>query len=109
VALYMSELLSEHGYATRSFGDPAQALAACRRDPDLVDVLVTDQRMPRLSGDALAQAMLGLRPGLRVVLCTGFSELIDARRARALGIQHFLRKPFEARALLRAVRGDHGH
>lgn len=106
VALYLGELLRDAGHQVRSFIDPRLALQAFRGDPLAVDVVVTDQRMPALSGDALARALLAQRPRLRIILCTAYSDRIDAQGARALGIRRFLRKPFDAQALLRAVRGD---
>ncbi len=109
VALYLGELLHEHGFAVTTFADPRQALHACEADPRSVDVVVTDQRMPELSGDLLARALLRLRPQMRVILCTGYSDLIDEQRALAIGVQHFFRKPFDAQALLRAVRGSEPH
>lgn len=109
VALYLGELLHEHGHAVTTIADPRQALSDCAADPQRVDVLVTDQRMPALSGDRLASAMLALRPQIRVILYTGYSEPIDEPRARTLGVQHFFRKPFNARALLQAVRDAPGH
>ena len=109
VALFLSELLHEHGFAVTTFADPQQALRTYEADPRSVDVVVTDQRMPELSGDLLAHAMLRLRPQMRVILCTGYSDLIDEQRALAIGVQHFFRKPFDAQALLRAVGGGESH
>lgn len=105
VALYLGELLLDQGFAVTTFGDPRQALLAYEADPLALDVLVTDQRMPVISGEALAGALLQRRPRLRVILCSAYCGPDDERRALALGIGHFFRKPFDARALLRAVRG----
>jgi hypothetical protein len=55
--------------------------------------LITDQTMPGLSGVELAQAALALCPSLGVIICTGYSEYIDAESARQMGVRHFLRKP----------------
>ncbi len=108
VALYLGELLQDQGFAVTTFGDPRAALAAYEADPQGLDVLVTDQRMPVLSGEALAHAVLRRRPGLRVILCTAYSDAQVEQRALAIGIRHFFRKPFDARALLRAIRGERG-
>lgn len=109
VALYLGELLHEHGFAVTTFADPQQALRTYEADPRCVDVVITDQRMPALSGDLLAGAMLRLRPQMRVILCTGYSDQIDEQRALAMGVQHYFRKPFDAQALLRAVRAGETH
>lgn len=106
VALYLAELLQDQGFAVTTFADPRRALVAYEADPDSLDVLVTDQRMPALTGEGLARALLLRRPRLRVILCSAYCGPEDERRALALGIRHFFRKPFDARALLRAIRGD---
>lgn len=105
VVFYLTELLRDKGCEVIGFSDPLQALCAFGADPLSVDVVITDQRMPGLAGDALAMAMLRLRPQVCVVLCTGYSDQIDERRAKAIGIRHYLRKPFDVRALWRAVNG----
>jgi DNA-binding NtrC family response regulator len=106
VALYLGELLQDQGFAVTTFGDPRRALATFEADPEALDVLVTDQRMPALSGEALAAALLRRRPRLRVILCSAWCRPEDERRAQRLGIHHVFRKPFDARVLLQAIRGD---
>lgn len=106
VVFYLTEMLRDKGCEVTGFSDSRLALGAFGADPQGVDVVVTDQRMPGLAGDALAMAMLRLRPRICVVLCTGYSDQIDERRAKAIGIQHYLRKPFDAAALWRAVNGN---
>jgi CheY-like chemotaxis protein len=108
VALYLGELLRDAGHAVATYVDPRRALHAFQLDPQAMDVVVTDHRMPGLSGEALARALLARRPGLRIVLCTAYSDRLDERAARALGIAHYLRKPFDAQALLRAVGAGQG-
>ena len=109
VLVFLTELLREHGFEVQAFADPLQALAALRavqaRPQAHPVALITDQTMPGLTGAELAQAALGLLPGLPVVLCTGYSEHIDAEGARALGVRCFLRKPFDSQELLAALAG----
>ncbi|MFZ5544035.1 MAG: PAS domain S-box protein [Pseudomonadota bacterium] len=103
VSLYLGDLFEQHGYAVRAFEDPQQALQAYEAEPQAPDAVVTDQTMPRLSGDALARAMLQRRPALPVILCTGYNDRIDEPRALAMGIRAYFRKPFDAARLLQAV------
>jgi DNA-binding NtrC family response regulator len=79
-------------------------LAAFRKDPDRFDLVITDQIMPKLTGVQLATRLLELRPGLPVILCTGFSELVDSDGAHALGIRGFLMKPFSIREMAGAIK-----
>jgi CheY-like chemotaxis protein len=83
--------------------DPARALARLERDPAAIDVLITDQTMPRLTGQQLALAAMALRPDLPVLLVTGHSTAVDEAAALACGIRAFLRKPVDPERLLGAV------
>lgn len=88
-----SDELTALGCEVSAFTDSSQALAAFTADPEGFDALVTDQTMPGLSGLQLATKVLALRPELPVILATGFSETVDAEKAKAMGIREFLEKP----------------
>jgi CheY-like chemotaxis protein len=64
----------------------------------------TDQSMPQMTGERLARELMSLRPDIPVILCSGFSEGIDAEKAKAMGIRCFLLKPVLLRDLADAVR-----
>jgi len=84
--------------------DGAQALALLRERAADFGVVITDQTMPNLSGAELAAALRTERPGTRVILCTGFSDVVDEAGARGLGLRAMLAKPVERRELALAVR-----
>ena len=71
-----------------------QALELFKADPQSFDLVITDQTMQELSGDVLIKEMRALRSDLPVILCTGYSALIDQSRADELGINQFLMKPY---------------
>jgi len=109
VLVFLTELLREHGFSVSSFADPRRALEALRSSklagngvPPPV-ALITDQTMPGMSGVSLARAALAEYPTLSVVLCTGYSEHVDADSAKSLGVRNFLRKPFDSHELLAAL------
>lgn len=109
VLVFLTELLREHGFPVRAFADAREALAALQAahhaspgEPTPA-ALITDQTMPYLTGAELARQAMQLDPQLPVILCTGYSELVDADSAQALGVRHFLRKPFDSQDLLRAL------
>ncbi|NOY80811.1 MAG: PAS domain S-box protein [Kiritimatiellaeota bacterium] len=104
IARLAVRMLGAFGYRVTSRTDPASALELVRNDPDAFDLVVTDMTMPGMTGDRLAQAILEIRPDMPIVLCTGFSEKIDAEIARKLGIGRFLFKPLTADDLARTVR-----
>jgi chemotaxis protein CheX len=59
--------------------------------------------MPKLTGMDLSKQILELRPGTPIILCCGFSELIDEAAALAIGIRVYLRKPVNPIQLLKVV------
>jgi signal transduction histidine kinase/ActR/RegA family two-component response regulator len=97
-------LLSRRGYRVSAFTSPEDALAAFTRAPGDWDLMLTDRSMPRLSGEALASAVLQLRPDLPIIMATGFGEAADEERARGLGIAEFVYKPIIGKDLLLAIR-----
>lgn len=106
LAGYYLELLQEQGYRVSVFTDPAEALRAFRLDPDNVDLILTDQTMPHLSGAELAVAVFAIRPELPVILVTGYSETINADEAKRLGIRCYLNKPVDGNKLLAILAAE---
>ncbi|MBL8350793.1 MAG: response regulator [Burkholderiaceae bacterium] len=103
------EMLAELGYEPVGFTSGADALQALRADPQRVDLLLSDEAMPGLTGSELALAARALRPDLPVVLMSGFVTPALQQRARELGAAAVLGKPLVAAdiaaALARARRG----
>jgi len=97
-------ILQNLGYQITICSGSLEALAIFQQDPAAFDLLITDMTMPGLTGFELAQKALALRPDLPVILCTGFSELINKEQAKAMGIRAYLMKPVSVRELAQAVR-----
>jgi len=106
--------LEELGYAPVGFTSSSDALAALRADPQRFDALITDERMPGVSGSALIREVRGIRSSLPVVLMSGYlgptadkvreSGLFQTlgmsqKIAAALGADEVLQKPLSARDL----------
>jgi len=98
------ELLEEFGYEVTTRTSSLEALEAFRAAPTRYDLVITDQTMPNLSGEALARAILRIRPDLPILLCTGFSHTMTEEKARELGIRKFLMKPFLRRDFVLALK-----
>ncbi len=96
--------LTRLGYQVTSLSDGVEALRRLREDPPFFDLLITDQTMPHLTGMRLSEEALALRPDLPIILCTGFSETVDAAGARALGVREFLMKPYSVREMAKTIR-----
>jgi CheY-like chemotaxis protein len=74
-----TRILGNLGYAPVGFTSSVAALAAFRADPERFDALITDERMPEMSGLALIREMRGTRSALPVVLMSGFLETMPAK------------------------------
>jgi CheY-like chemotaxis protein len=93
-------MLEDLGHAVLEASSGPQALELLRAgsNPDLV---ITDYAMPGMTGVQLATAMRDLRPGLPVLLATGYSEVPSEGEVALPRLQ----KPFDAEALVRATSG----
>jgi YesN/AraC family two-component response regulator len=60
--------------------------------------------MPHMTGIELAQAIHHLRPGVPIIICSGYSTIINAENAASFGIRKFLPKPIPSQELLASVR-----
>ena len=81
--------LRRRGWEVEGFGDGPSALARLAQAPADFDLLVTDKTMPGVDGVQVAEAAKALRPGLPVILCTGYDE----RAPAAAAVDRVLRKP----------------
>jgi PAS domain S-box-containing protein len=96
--------LERLGYKVVAMTDSMEALALFRKEPQAFDLVITDQTMPQMTGARLAEEILRVRPKLPIILCTGFSETIDANGAKASGITQFLMKPYSLRDIAETIR-----
>lgn len=93
IAYMNKELLEGLGYQVTTRTNSHDALKLFQEQPDLFDLVITDQTMPSMTGVDLAKAILQLRPNIPIILCTGYSSLIDRKTAQSLGIKGFALKP----------------
>jgi CheY-like chemotaxis protein len=97
-------LLTALGYEVVAVTSSLEALTVFQAAPERFDLVITDYTMPQLTGEALAQALRGIRPTLPIILCTGFSETMTAGKAQALGIDAFCLKPVVLQELGQTIR-----
>ena len=94
--------LEELGYLPVGFTSSSAALAAFRDDPQRFDALITDERMPGMSGSALIREVRGIRASLPVLLMSGYLGATSGaapRVASPVAADEFLQKPLSAGAL----------
>ncbi len=98
------KILQQLGYEPVACTNSLEALRIFRDDPFYYDVVITDQTMPNLTGDALARELLSIRPELPIILCTGFSYTMTPEKATALGIRAYLMKPILSLELAQTIQ-----
>jgi signal transduction histidine kinase/CheY-like chemotaxis protein len=92
MGLVSAKLLERAGYRVSVFSDPDLALDALRAAPEACDVLVTDFNMSGRNGLEVVRELAAIRPGLPVVLSSGYFDDALEATARALGVRHLLGK-----------------
>ena len=103
-AKLLEVILAGEGYVVERFTDSVLALARLTQHPQTVDLVVTDQIMPRVLGTMLAEQVTSLRRDLPVLLCTGYAaEHLDDHELPQ-GISAVLRKPYKPEQLTERVR-----
>jgi CheY-like chemotaxis protein len=94
VLVKMGQVMLERlGYTVTTRTNSLEALTTFKNQADQFDAVVTDQTMPGITGVDLARMMLQIRPDIPIILCTGFSTLVNESQARAFGIKEFAMKP----------------
>jgi DNA-binding NtrC family response regulator len=82
----------------------AHALELCDLSSDTLDMLVTDLVMPGMNGAELARRVAKLRPGIRVLFISGYSEHSAMGNEHQPDARNFLQKPFSPAEFLGRVR-----
>ena len=97
------EMLAQLGYEPVGFCSATAALQAFRDDPQRFDAVLTDETMPELAGTALAAELLALRPGLPVIVMSGYGGPQLEARVKAAGARALLSKPLAMRDIAEAL------
>jgi signal transduction histidine kinase len=97
-------VLGDVGYNVLCAALPSEALSLVKARADAIDLLVTDVVMPEMHGPALARLLLEVRPGMKVLYVSGYSENdISDQGVVEPGLE-VLQKPFTKQSLIRKVR-----
>ncbi len=101
ITTVLGDVLSAHGYATTSAQNAQDAIEAYRRDT--FDIVITDLKMPGLSGLDLLAAIKSLNPDATVIIMTGYATVETAIDALKKGAYDYILKPFKIGELLQVV------
>jgi PAS domain S-box-containing protein len=89
----MKRMLEQLGYKVTGCTDPGKALEMFRSGPQDFDVVVSDLSMPGMSGVDLARELLQVRPGIPILIASGYIRPVDNEEVRSLGLPDLLLKP----------------
>jgi len=97
-------MLERLGYRVTVKTSSIEALATIQSQAKDFDLVITDHTMPGMTGSDLARRILQIRPGMPIILCTGFSNMISEEKARIYGIKGFAMKPLAKKDLASLIR-----
>ncbi|MCB1219045.1 MAG: ABC transporter substrate-binding protein [Planctomycetales bacterium] len=96
--------LSNLGYSVTACTGSKDALEKFRLSPDGFDLVISDQAMPGMTGNQLAQEIRGIRDDLPIIICSGNNTAPSTEEGERAGVAMFLHKPVERRELAEAIR-----
>jgi two-component system cell cycle sensor histidine kinase/response regulator CckA len=100
----VATLLAAQGYEVIPAAEGSEALRICREHAGPIDLLLTDIVMPGMSGPELVSQALAVRPSLKILYMSGYTEYAVANQGVLERVQSFIWKPFSNDALAAKVR-----
>jgi PAS domain S-box-containing protein len=97
-------MLERLGYHVTVRRSSLEALETFQNTPNAFDLVITDQTMHGMTGYDLARRMMQIKPDIPIILCTGYSSLIDEESAKNIGIKEFALKPLTKEVIARLIR-----
>jgi two-component system, cell cycle sensor histidine kinase and response regulator CckA len=97
-------ILSRQGYRILTAASPADALAIVEAATGNIDLMLTDIVMPQMNGLELAEKIRSVRPSLKVLFMSGYTDNAAVNQGILSRDMPFIQKPFTAAALHKKVR-----
>lgn len=99
-----ARMIESLGYAVIPCTSSLQALEIFSEKSEIIDLVVTDMTMPRMTGEELARHLVSIRQDIPILLCSGYSDIIYTETARQNGVTAFFYKPFDKAMLSKQIR-----
>jgi PAS domain S-box-containing protein len=97
-------MLEGLGYEVTAEMSSVKAFEIFKSAPEQFDLIITDQAMPNMSGSEFIAEIVKVRPGMPIILCTGYSSKISEVNAKEKGINKFINKPYSKKNLSESIR-----
>ena len=98
------EVLEDAGYRVLSVGGGSEALRLFQESAERIDLLLTDVVMPEMSGKELAERLADLRPAMRVLFMSGYTDEAIVHHGIVDSDVQFIQKPFSPASLAKKIR-----
>ena len=96
--------LTRLGYQVEGFQAPHDGLAAFEAQPERFDLVVTDMSMPGMTGVTVCERIKAVRAEIPVVICSGYSDIVNPDNASSMGFAAFLQKPVIMQDFAQTIR-----
>lgn len=103
ITVYLSEFLRQHGFKVTTFNNSEDALSYFSKNSNDIDLIITDQTMPDLTGIELSEKIQSYSADTPIILCSGYCEGIDEKIKPIQSIKAFMNKPMESNKLLTKI------
>ncbi len=101
----LAQKMLEHlGYKVETALTPLDALERFNSNPDYFDLVITDMTMPQMTGVKLSEKLMDIRKDIPIIICTGYSAIVDEEKAKKLGLAGFVMKPVSMSELSKVIR-----
>jgi CheY-like chemotaxis protein len=97
-------MLERLGYQVTARTNSLDALSTFQNQPNVFDMVITDQTMPVMTGIELARRIMQIQPEISIILCTGYSNNAIKEKAKSMGIKAFAMKPLALESLAELIR-----
>ena len=105
---YLSVLLEDEGYNVIAFNNPIEAFSYFVQNENVIELLITDQTMPDLTGLELAKQIRATSSTIPIILCSGYTDFTASDNIDPITenehINVFINKPFKDEILFRSIR-----
>ena len=98
------KMLEELGYSVTAMTSAVEAFEIFQKLPDRFDIIITDYAMPKMTGLQLVRKIRPIKPGIPVIICTGYHKVISQQKTSALEIGEIIMKPIELSVIANSLR-----
>jgi CheY-like chemotaxis protein len=98
------KMLEELGYKVTALTSSVEALEIFQKLPDRFDIIIADYAMPKMTGLQMIRKIRSISPDIPVIICTGYSKVVQQQKIASLGIGEIIMKPIELGYIASSIR-----